>query len=142
MPALHQPPFIEGRDYQIDPITGCWNWKHGKTSLGYAVAYNDNHRPYYAHRFMYEQKYGRIIEGKEPDHTCKNPSCINPDHLEPVTHAENIRRAKSHLTWDDVNEIRRLYAQGHTLQRELGKMFGVTAVAIHYITSGKRWSKA
>lgn len=34
---------------------------------------------------------GPITDGLELDHLCNVPSCVNPDHLEPVTHAENMR---------------------------------------------------
>lgn len=45
-----------------------------------------------AHRVAYELWVGPIPEGMELDHRCKVRACINPAHLEPVTHAENMRR--------------------------------------------------
>ena len=33
-----------------------------------------------------------VVSGLELDHLCRNPTCINVDHLEPVTPAENCRR--------------------------------------------------
>lgn len=44
-------------------------------------------------RVLYEDQFGEIPQGLELDHLCRNPTCVNPDHLEPVTHAENMRRA-------------------------------------------------
>lgn len=44
------------------------------------------------HRIMYENFVGPIPEGLEIDHLCKVPRCINPDHLEVVSHQENMRR--------------------------------------------------
>ena len=35
---------------------------------------------------------GPIPDGREIDHLCRNHRCVNPDHLEPVTHLENMRR--------------------------------------------------
>lgn len=46
-----------------------------------------------AHRVFYEYFVGVIPEGLEIDHTCRVRRCVNPDHLEAVTHQENIRRA-------------------------------------------------
>lgn len=45
-----------------------------------------------AHRVAYEALVGRIPDGLTLDHLCENKRCVNPDHLEPVTRAENLRR--------------------------------------------------
>lgn len=49
----------------------------------------------YAHRHAYEQANGPIPDGLVLDHLCRNRWCCNPDHLEPVTNEENIRRGES-----------------------------------------------
>ncbi len=46
-----------------------------------------------SHRYAYEQLIGPIPAGLELDHLCRDPACVNPYHLEPVTHAENMRRS-------------------------------------------------
>lgn len=46
----------------------------------------------YAHRHAYELLKNPIPQGKELDHLCRNRECVNPSHLEPVTHKENQRR--------------------------------------------------
>lgn len=67
---------------------GCWNWLAAANELGYG-----RFEERAAHRVAYELLSGPIAEGLELDHLCRNPSCVRPDHLEPVTHAENMRRA-------------------------------------------------
>lgn len=78
---------------------GCWIFTGGK-ARGYgrivvgSVA-NGTRRTRYAHAIVYEKLKGEIPEGLELDHLCKTPACVNPDHLDLVTHAENVRRGDS-----------------------------------------------
>jgi DNA-binding transcriptional ArsR family regulator len=64
--------------------TGSHNGKYGKLSV--------DKRLMYAHRFAYEVHKGAIPDGHVIDHLCRVRLCVNPDHLEPVTNAENIER--------------------------------------------------
>lgn len=73
----------------------CWLWTGSKNHLGYGqihVAVGAGRRG--AHRVAYELLVGPIPAWAEDlDHLCRNPPCVNPEHLEPVTHAENMARA-------------------------------------------------
>lgn len=70
----------------------CWNWTGG-TTKGYGSFTDTNRRKVYAHRFSWELHRDPIPEGLVIDHLCRNTLCVNPDHLEPVTQQENVRRA-------------------------------------------------
>src|SRR5258708_6777342 len=80
----------------INEITGCWLWKWALNDKGYAVVHRRKIRSAIirVHRITYELFHGPIPDGLEPDHTCKIKRCINPEHLEAVTHSENLRRSK------------------------------------------------
>jgi len=128
-----------GEPYIVDSVTGCWNWNFGIHGNGYGVI-SINFIQQYAHVYMWEKDNGPTPSGKELDHKCKNRKCCNPDHLEPVTHAENTRRGKSPFKWEDVNEIR---STCKTLadRKIFAKKFSVTTHCIGSILRGERWSK-
>lgn len=66
-------------------------WIGMNNGCGYGQFWDGKQRVY-AHRFSYEQVYGLVSDGFELDHLCRVTLCVEPTHLEPVTHAENIRR--------------------------------------------------
>jgi hypothetical protein len=70
---------------------GCWIWQGHIGPKGYGqVRGLGGTRP--AHQSAYEQWKGPLPKGTEPDHLCKVRSCVNPDHLEAVSHHENLHR--------------------------------------------------
>lgn len=81
-----------------EPNTGCWLWV-GALSSGYgklaAGKGSSGARMQYAHRLSYEHFVGEIPGDMRIDHRCRNRSCVNPDHMEPVTNKVNILRGTS-----------------------------------------------
>jgi hypothetical protein len=72
--------------------SGCWTWTGATTGkTGYGRFWYDGERGL-AHRFSHEYFRGPIGQEKEIDHLCRNRLCVNPDHLEEVTHKENMIR--------------------------------------------------
>ena len=70
--------------------SGCWEWV-GAKAHGYPQIWLDG-RTQQAHRVAYVVLRGAIRDGLTLDHLCCNSICVNPDHLEPVTHQVNILR--------------------------------------------------
>lgn len=72
---------------------GCWYWIGAHDGRRYGqIQVKGTRRVIRAYRFGYERFVGPIPEGMNLDHLCRNHACVNPAHLEPVTHRENMRR--------------------------------------------------
>lgn len=80
--------------YQVDRNTGCWNWTAGLNGKGYAYIFARRYSRQ-AYKWYYEIVYGKVPDGMELDHLCRNKKCVNPEHLEVVTKSENNRRGNS-----------------------------------------------
>ena len=78
-----------------EPISGCWLWTRCLV-YGYGSVYWDG-KLRKAHRVVYEILKEPIPYGLHIDHLCRVRSCVNPNHLEPVTNRENIQRGNSGL---------------------------------------------
>jgi hypothetical protein len=79
----------------IDGETGCWNWIGQLNHAGYGkFYYHKDGKRHRIHKFMYIFAGGNVPDGYELDNLCRNRNCCNPAHLEPVTHAENMFRAR------------------------------------------------
>lgn len=78
---------------ELRPDLGkCWLWNASKfATTGYGQ-FNSGTTITTAHRWGYQNIVGPIPAGLELDHLCRVRRCVNPEHLEPVTREENVRR--------------------------------------------------
>lgn len=96
---------------------GCWLWTGARSGSGRGNFMPDGRRSgkrrmVYAHRFAYELLVGPVPEGLELDHLCRIPLCVNPEHLEAVTHQENVHRG---IAPSAVNARKTHCRRGHPL---------------------------
>ena len=70
-----------------DTPLGCWQWQGRINPKGYGIFQGRM-----AHRFSFILANGEIPDGLEIDHLCRNRGCVRPNHLELVTHSENLKR--------------------------------------------------
>ena len=138
--------------------TPCWIWIGGANERGYGRT-NWRGRMQPAHRVMFERAGGVVPPGYQLDHLCRVPACVNPDHLEPVTGAENARRrAVTKLNAEAVAAIRAARTQaiaaspltasgaprrrvpnGDAIRSALADRYGVRADYIKAIWRGDAW---
>jgi hypothetical protein len=85
--------------------------------IGYAYVIRDL-KEIPVHRWMYEYFNGPIPDGLEIDHLCKTKRCVNPDHLEPVTHAVNMARYAATITHCPLGHA---YTEENTLRKRKGR---------------------
>lgn len=91
-----EPDVLERFESKIEwiPFSTCWWWNGSIESNGYG-RFKAGGRKWSPHRLAYEHWNGQLKDGLEIDHLCRNRSCVNPAHLEQVTHRENSRRGLS-----------------------------------------------
>lgn len=134
---------LDNKRYVVDDQTGCWNYNMGCFSDGYG-AYSlylgeKRYKTVRAHSYYYEKHKGKIKEGFILDHLCRNKICCNPDHLEEVVPATNVRRGfATKLTDNKVSNIRKMYSVGVN-QIVLAGIFGVNQSEISRVINHKRW---
>lgn len=125
---------------QVDKSLDCWNWKGGCTGAGYG-SFTSNGSNLLAHRISYTLTIGPIAEGMTLDHLCRNTRCVNPDHLEPVTLLENIRRASLRVTVP--GELVERYRGGMSIKEACaGTQYTISTVRLRLLELGVMRSPA
>lgn len=136
----------------------CWIWTGSFYTQDGQPTYGQiwlDGRRVSAHRASYLLHKGPIPDGKDVLHSCDVKACVNPLHLRPGTHAENLAEAaerhgnwarygenhgRAKLTQVQVDAIREARARG-AKQSALAAQYGVSQVAISKIVRGLAWTK-
>lgn len=127
----------------------CWLWLGAKLNVDYG-AMVINGKKIGAHRVSYFLATGQQ-PGEMTMHTCDNPLCVNPAHLQKGTHLENMhdctqkqrrlkheRNGRAKLNWQKVAAIRSLYLFGFR-QQDLAKRFEVSQRLISLVVRNELW---
>ena len=126
-------------------MNDCIEWQGNRHDKGYG-------RQWSAELNRYERATHIVLRDEGIDvpsgmcvmHTCDNPPCVNPDHLQIGTHADNMAdmakkgRGTPKITAADVIEIRE---HSHAFpQQEVADYYGITRAAVYKIVTHKTWS--
>ena len=98
------------KKYIPEPNSGCWLWMAALKRDGYAkfTSHSTGHKMAFLHW------NGVVPEGKEIDHICGVKCCVNPQHLQAITHKENVAKSGS---WD-FNRRKTHCPKGHPYSGE------------------------
>lgn len=130
--------------------SGCWIWTGAiRRGDGYGEFHARQGMSRLAHRVAYEPLVGPVPDGLQIDHLCRVRRCVNRAHLEPVTHAENVRRGSAvgatHSRGERHSMAKLTEAQVRAIrvdprtEKALGAEYGVSSVTIHHARSGFSW---
>lgn len=146
---------IESMLNRSERVGECLMWRGGLNAGGYGYVWHKG-KNRGAHRVSYELNVGNIPEGMEILHSCDTPGCIEPSHLSPGTHRENIqemvarsrrdnasgsRHGMSKLTEQQVREIRSRYKPRCRVNSScaLAREFGVSQATVWSALKGDTW---
>lgn len=136
----------------------CWEWtsnraggRRGRTYGQFSIGASGERKAISAHVYIYQLTHGPVPDGLEVMHSCHNPICVRPDHLEAGTHKKNIqdsaalghyhvaRPSSQSLSPSQIEDIRvRLAAGPRGTANALAREYGVTKGCISQIKRGAR----
>ena len=133
---------------KVDKTDSCWLWTGYMKTDGYGQI-GINCKKYKTHRISWLLAGNTIPTGHVIRHKCRSKNCLNPEHLETGTVAENNadmirdgtsrpgeRHHSAKLTEAQVLEIRKRSTEN---QRRLAEEYGVSKMTIYYIINKKKW---
>lgn len=94
---------------KVEVTTGCWFWRGAMSDRQYGV-FSVGPTAIAAHKAAFEHFIHPVPEELELDHVCRITYCVNPEHLRPVTHTENMARSR--------NTMRLTCKKGHDLAND------------------------
>jgi hypothetical protein len=121
-------------DAKINASGDCHIWTGARSDVGYGQI-RIKGKLYYAHRLAYELERGPIPDGMVIDHMCHNRACVNPEHIQAVSHKqniENIGHSRSSTGYRGVHRTRggRFAAQvRHNYKNHFGGVFDTPEAA-------------
>lgn len=127
-------------DLSPNGMAGCILWTGNLGPTGYGKIWYGGMKIPATHAAWIAAGRKRPLPGRDLDHLCRRHCCVNVDHLEDVSHAENVRRgSNTKLTAEQVREIRARRAAGE-FTTSLGREFGVAACTISNIEHRTTWA--
>lgn len=132
---------------RIEKTPTCWLWIGAHDRRGYGT-FHHRDRTYKAHRVVYTLLVGEIPPGKLLLHSCDNPACVNPEHLTPGTHQDNINdmmKKGRHRKPQEKRPIKKLSLEEKQAivlnkdrsNRSLAKEFGVSVTTIRRVRGSR-----
>lgn len=91
-PPAPRIPLAERFWSRVEKTSGCWIWQGRLDTGGYGTIGHEG-KTLRAHRVAFELSGNELTDGLVIDHLCQVKRCVNPDHMEQVTQAENVARA-------------------------------------------------
>ena len=145
------PKILVLDESRVDRTESCWNWTGPVDGFGYGMTYQSATRgSMRAHIVSYRLHRGDVPKGLVVRHGCDNPSCVNPEHLELGTRADNNRdrdergrhwspsgvaHHAAKLTPETVAEIRAIPRHTKGFARGMAEKFGVSIGHIYQVRS-------
>ena len=137
---------------ELDLLEGCWLWKGGsKGKTGYGSFWFKG-KSGTAHQASYDHWNGKVPQGLQIDHLCRNRKCVNPAHLYLGTQKDNLadavkigrigifgeKNGAAKLRVSDIPIIRKS-AQDGCVHKIIAERFGVCRQTIDQIIRGETW---